>query len=521
MAPKAKKKITLKLVVKKTSTTPGGKTRLRVVFKKNKKKVAAAKSRLQIKRAGKWQNTKIRVPIVNGVGKAVVTPKKTRKYRIKRGKHYSKVIKVLIKQTATTPKPLKAAQSFTVTGSGFGHGVGMSQYGAYQMARTGSTAAQILQHYYQGTEVKTATVPGKIAVQVFGPEPYGFSGYADSANTATFSISQGQWRIVDENGAVKFTTSGSNGKNAKAVLSVSSGKARAQISGGGYSTTVTSHALVLQWSGTPEFRPNDEAAVASLSGTHGKYRHGALVATAISGRLNVINDVGFTQYLYGIAEMPSSWGSPANGGSAALSAQAITARSYALVNMNISASNPNGKRKSACNCHIVDDVRDQHFTGWNKENEKVGSTSYGAIWRSAVDATVQGNSVQVLTYQNKPISTFYYSSSGGATANSEDVWVAEIPYLRSVPDEASLKAPGNSMTSWTRTIPAQRLAQMFGLPDVAKVKVVQRYSSGQAKKLRATASNGKKATFTAKADVIRARLGSLPSSWVLSIKPVL
>ena len=36
---------------------------------------------------------------------------------------------------------------------GFGHRVGMSQYGAQAMAQQGSTWREILSHYYQGTEV--------------------------------------------------------------------------------------------------------------------------------------------------------------------------------------------------------------------------------------------------------------------------------------------------------------------------------------------------------------------------------
>lgn len=45
------------------------------------------------------------------------------------------------------------AESITVTTRGFGHRVGMSQYGADAMAVTGSTYAEILAHYYQGTQL--------------------------------------------------------------------------------------------------------------------------------------------------------------------------------------------------------------------------------------------------------------------------------------------------------------------------------------------------------------------------------
>ena len=43
------------------------------------------------------------------------------------------------------------SSAFTFTVTGFGHGVGMSQYGADKMARQGADYVQILTHYYPGT----------------------------------------------------------------------------------------------------------------------------------------------------------------------------------------------------------------------------------------------------------------------------------------------------------------------------------------------------------------------------------
>ena len=49
---------------------------------------------------------------------------------------------------ATTPNSVP--ESFAISGSGWGHGLGMSQYGAYGMALDGKTAPEIISHYYQG-----------------------------------------------------------------------------------------------------------------------------------------------------------------------------------------------------------------------------------------------------------------------------------------------------------------------------------------------------------------------------------
>ncbi len=48
-----------------------------------------------------------------------------------------------------------AASKFTIRGAGFGHGVGMSQYGAYGFALNGSGYRDILAHYYTGTAIGT------------------------------------------------------------------------------------------------------------------------------------------------------------------------------------------------------------------------------------------------------------------------------------------------------------------------------------------------------------------------------
>src|ERR1051325_8822924 len=53
--------------------------------------------------------------------------------------------------------PAGSGPLFLFSGHGWGHGVGMSQYGAYGYAQHGWTAAQILGHYYPGTTLGTTT----------------------------------------------------------------------------------------------------------------------------------------------------------------------------------------------------------------------------------------------------------------------------------------------------------------------------------------------------------------------------
>src|SRR3954453_2569422 len=64
------------------------------------------------------------------------------------------------------PAPAAAKTTFTIRGAGFGHGVGMSQYGAMGYATHGWTAAQILGHYYTGTSLGTTDRNRTLRIQL-------------------------------------------------------------------------------------------------------------------------------------------------------------------------------------------------------------------------------------------------------------------------------------------------------------------------------------------------------------------
>lgn len=410
----------------------------------------------------------------------------------------------LLVSAGAVPTTAAAAvpSSFTITGSGFGHGVGMPQYGAYELSRRGASALEILDHYYTNTGARFRDTPPIVAVQLHGPDPYGNAGLGDTVTSTAVTIDGGRWRVRGPNGVT--LVQGIGGR----TLTASTSGTQAKLSFAGKSWTRSS--FVLEWAGTRYFRPDGNKAVVSIKGTHGEYRHGRMRITARQGIPNIVNDLRLnTEYLYGIAEMPSSWG--LTWGARALRAQAITARSYALTKMDA--------RKWSCGCHVVDDVRDQNFSGWLKENE--GNGYYGAVWKAAVDATTRSiTRGRVLTHGGTPVAAHYFSSSGGRTANSEDVWSAVVPYERSVADPYSLAAPGNSYVSWKRTMTQARARALFALHDVAQIRVTARYESGQVKTIRGTSSTGATRYITGKADVLRAKIGahttagSLPSAWI-------
>ncbi|WP_284293812.1 SpoIID/LytB domain-containing protein [Luteimicrobium album] len=487
-----------------TSTiTKGKSTTISATYTYRGAKVSSTTATLQRKSGSTWVK-QASVKISKGAGTATVKPSTTTSYRyVVSGKATSGTVKVTVRTTAP-----KAPSSFTAKGSGYGHGVGMSQYGAYDMALAGNSSSTILKTYYKGTTPKSVTTPTSIAVQVWGPEPYGYAAgrYSDTAKSTTVHVDTGTWRLRSSKGTTLYegkapitVTIGVSGSKVTASFGVTSGSKTV-------TKKYTDSTLRIHWSGTTYYKSTSTKAVATVKGAQGSYRNGRFTITNIGGHPNIVNDLRLnTEYLYGIAEMPSSWG--AGKGKSALAAQAVVARSYALTKL--------GSTNPKCRCNVVDDVRDQNFTGWKKQDEGTNGY-YGKLWVAAVDTTVSSTTqATALTYGGKVVATHYYSSSGGRTASSQDVWVAKVPYEQSVADSWSLKAPGNSYASWTRSVSQATAKKVFGLPDVKSISVSSTYSSGQMKTLTATSTSGKKASITGKAETLRAKFG-FPAAWVSS-----
>ncbi|MFV0285753.1 MAG: SpoIID/LytB domain-containing protein [Demequina sp.] len=404
------------------------------------------------------------------------------------------------------PEPTGVPASFTLAGSGWGHGIGMSQYGAQGMALEGASASQILTHYYTGTSVKSASTSRDIRVEVFG------SG-SDSRDTVTFVVrspgsGDGQWAMLFYPSGSSTATTTWTGKEDEKLRITRSGTSITVTRPSGASATATG-TVELRWEGTSYYQSgSSESAYADIltssgsAATHGDYRHGRLLVTVPGTRLIVANQLDLeTEYLRGIAEMPSSWDS------AALQAQAITARGYALRQL--------ATYKTSCNCNLYDDARSQNFTGWIKESEGTNAY-YGKRWTNAVSATAG----KVLYTGSSIATTYYFSSSGGQTENSEDIWTSRLSHLRSVDDRWSLNAR-NPMRAWTRTITQAQAQSMFGLDDVVSIKVTKRTAGGSdaaATQVTATSASGETATITG-ADRIRNTVAGGVSPWLWSFTP--
>ena len=379
--------------------------------------------------------------------------------------------------------------TFAFQGSGYGHGVGMSQIGARAKALAGESATAILQYYYTGTIVETVTdtqilrinlgnllTSAKLRSDSKGAELQLFAGDLGETQTAipllTFP-SKTSLNLNLSDGLIAISTT--RGTTTKAITTGSS--------------------FTLRWSGTRYQDGSPTVISLTTNGATKKYRHGQISLKVIRDktlgkRLAIINSVRLQdEYLWGIGEVPSSWPTQA------LEAQAIASRTYAYAKST--------KIRSACDCHLYATISDQTFAGYSKESEP----RFGEIWKAAVNRTAGS----IITYEGRPITAYFSSSSGGTTETSEHAWGTATPYTVSVPDSASVDVALNPrFASWTREIPQAVVAQAFALPDVISLTVLSNNPAGSVALIQAISSDGSFAVL--RGETFRSR-SKLPSAW--------
>jgi stage II sporulation protein D len=271
-----------------------------------------------------------------------------------------------------------------IDGGGDGHGVGMSQWGADGLAQHGFTYQQILAHYYTGTTIGS-TATGRV-VRVL---------------------------MQSGRGSVVFTGASRAGGRRLSATRIY----RASLAGRGHVavTTARGHRLSLA---TP-LTVTGAGGVIQLDGTalngvaNGRYR-GSLELVPSGGSLEVLNVVDIDDYVRGVvaAESEASW--PL----AELEAQAVASRTYA----------------------ITDDLN----TGFDVYSD-TRSQQYGGIAAEtpASDKAVAATTDQVVTYNGKPVITYFFDSSGGETESVQNAFPGSTPepWLVGVPDPYDTLSP--------------------------------------------------------------------------------
>jgi stage II sporulation protein D len=342
--------------------------------------------------------------------------------------------------------PAFAAKArFTIRGAGFGHGVGMSQYGAYGFAKQGRSYDRILRHYYRGTELGTTDPAATVRVLLRSTGTASFSGAAQAGT-----------RALDPSKTYQARRRGS----AEVDLLSSSGR------------RIATFAAPLQVSGAD--------GVVTLGGS-GAYRGVLEIRPDLFGGVNVINAVSLEDYIAGVVarESPSSW--PAE----ALKAQAVAARTYAITTS-----------KAGAGFEHYADVRSQVYGGVAAET-------------ASTNAAVAATRGQVVTYKGEPVVTFFFSTSGGRTENVENtnVGAGPRPWLKSVADPFDDISPKHRWKPTKLTLSAAG-AKLSGLVK-GRFRGIEVTKRGRSPRIVSANIVGSRGRTKVDGATLRARLGLL------------
>ena len=359
--------------------------------------------------------------------------------------------------------------SFQVQGAGYGHGVGMSQIGARAKAIAGETATAIISYYYKDVAIEPLDDSKILRVNI--GHLLTSAKMATATQDATMQIFSGDigdaqdvvpLAVVPVKSSLNFSILGST-----LLPSIVTGKKTVSIP--------RNRIFTVRWTGTRYLPGVDGVISLSHTTTTKKYRYGqmqfrAVKAATLGYRIEVTNSVRLSdEYLWGISEVPSSWPE------AALQAQAIASRTYAMSKAGI--------YRSACDCDLYGEISDQSFLGYAKEIEK----GWGQFWKAAVTNTAGLTITQV----GKPITAYFGSSTGGLTETAVNAWGTEKAFTQTVADVSSLDPVLNPrFYRWDREITQASVAAAFLLPDVVTLEIVMKNATGTVGTIRATSSTG-------------------------------
>jgi stage II sporulation protein D len=333
---------------------------------------------------------------------------------------------VLLAAGATPPASAEGSATWVVHGGGFGHGVGLSAYGAYGYGLHGYGYKQILHHYFR--DIQITTLQQAPMVRVLLSVSPGDVGFNHATAACGLTLDPDRSYLAHRNGS-------------SVRLLSSSGKLLARCG--------------------PRLHA-DSSGTLRISGL-GVYR-GALETVPTdsqSGSLNVVNDLNVNNYVRGSvpAEVPPEW-------------PAATLKTFAVASRSIALSTNVGGNDFA----LYSDTRTQNYGGV-------------AVESPSTDSAVRATRNQVVTYQGQIAQTTYFSSSGGRT-ESHFLGAPPAPYDESVADPYDYYSPLHRWTFRFSPAEMDAKLGPYLDGHLRRIEVTQRGESGRINYARLVGTQG-------------------------------
>jgi stage II sporulation protein D len=223
-----------------------------------------------------------------------------------------------------------------------------------------------------------------------------------------------------------------------------------------------------------------------------------LYVYSFNGDCIVVNHLDLEKYIAGLlnSEMNAKWSL------ATLMAQAVAARTYAIYQMKEATTTKfKGLRPPF---DLESTVRDQVYEGAHQER-------YKAI------RAVQETRGQILTFEGRPIKSFYHSTCGGHTEAPEKVWGAKYPYIRPVYCGFCNNSP---RFNWAYSAESSKLEPRLRADKLLKgelisMRVVDRNSVGRASHVEVRGTGGVVLTSASKIRDVAGTLNVLSTDFTV------
>jgi SpoIID/LytB domain protein len=433
---------------------------------------------------------------------------------------------------ASTARAIPDSTPITIHGTGWGHHVGMPHWATQGQAVQGWQYEDILDYWYPGTQVEhvdevyapVRPVPDPIRVGI------------DYVWTGAKQYRPFMWqRFNAVNGDVSICL---QGETEGACSYVAQPGETWEF---GYTDNIGGECYLLKngvdqgidpsecethlyWSDQPNTRVSFPGSDVSRVFARGHVEFVPAVGTQSPYNgwtgFHLVIEMPLEEYLYGLAEVPPSWGLEA------LKANAVASRTYAAYRTIYNLG------RTDCSCDIVWDTTGQWYVGWRSNSDLTeGDITYGARWRQAVNDTA--GEVRIFVYEsngNRRVAETYYSTiSGGATENVWDMWnpnagssyKAKYAYLGWKPDPWSSLYNGThsgypkvTNAVWAKNTTAGAIRNALtesGAPvfdEILSIQIVNRRPSGSPDVIRVSGlKNGSQVAREYTGNQLQAKLG--------------
>ena len=336
--------------------------------------------------------------------------------------------------SATGAEPRKKVETWatpgstaiTLTGHGFGHGKGLSQYGALGAAQQGLTWQQIDEFYYPGTS--WGRIGGKVRVLITADTGRDVRVVAQRGLKVTSLARQRTWRLPPI-AAKKWRLVAAGSDTAVQHTKGGAWRTWKKVPGEAEFSSVTGLLTLVTPSGRRDYRGTLQS-----------------VAARQSPKRETVNRVSMESYLRGVLprEVPALWEPDA------VSAQSVAARTYAA----FERSHPSAAHYDLCDtsqCQVYGGADDEH---------------------PAADAAIRATAKQGLYYDGRPAFTQFSASNGGFSA------AGSMPYLVAQADPYDAVA-NPSYSTWTKAIDDTQVEQHWpAIGDLLSIEVTTRDGNG-------------------------------------------